>query len=347
VDALRLTLLAESGLSRARRERVLLAAAAAADDAYSAGLHGELLRQLGAAAEAVDAIAAGRGEPGSSDGDAALIAYAERLASHPAELGEADIARLRAAGLSDDEVQDATASVAFGAFLGTLAAGLGAKPDFRPPREALEERRRAAGAVPIVDPDAPLVASARTGDEAAFEALLGRHQARVYRTIAGMTGSAEEAEDGCQAVFLRAFRGLADFAGASLFGTWLTRIAIRESLDRLRRRHPMESLDVSGEEEDFRPSLVDPWVEDPERLYAREEMRQLVRRELARLPVIYRAAVMLRDIEQLSTAEAAAALELPVPTLKTRLLRGRLLLREALSAHFVESPAEGKGGSFV
>jgi len=59
-----------------------------------------------------------------------------------------------------------------------------------------------------------------------------------------------------------------------------------------------------------------------------------VRQELSRLPVLYRAAVMLRDIEQLSTAEAAAALELPVPTLKTRLLRGRLLLREALSAHF-------------
>ncbi len=84
------------------------------------------------------------------------------------------------------------------------------------------------------------------------------------------------------------------------------------------------------------------WVEDPERLYAREETRRLVRQELARLPVRYRAAVMLRDIEQLSTAEAAAILDLPVATLKTRLLRGRLMLREALAAHFAARSVRGR-----
>ena len=98
---------------------------------------------------------------------------------------------------------------------------------------------------------------------------------------------------------------------------------------------------MAEEEEIFRPSLVAPWVEDPERAYAREEMRQIVRQELARLPLPYRTAVMLRDIEQLSTSEAAAALDLPVATLKTRLLRGRLMMREALAAYFAGGGNDG------
>ena len=99
---------------------------------------------------------------------------------------------------------------------------------------------------------------------------------------------------------------------------------------------------AAGAEEEFRPSLGEAWVDDPEQLYAREETRRIVRQELARLPLPYRAAVMLRDIEQLSTAEAAAVLELPVATLKTRLLRGRLMLRESLAAHFSTGTSRGR-----
>ena len=83
------------------------------------------------------------------------------------------------------------------------------------------------------------------------------------------------------------------------------------------------------------------WVDDPERLYARDEMRRIVREKLSNLPDRYRIAVVLRDIEQLSTAEAAAALGIPVASLKTRLLRGRLMMREALAPLF---DAGAKGG---
>ena len=324
VTAARILVFGTGSLPPERRELALLAAAAARDDPYGCALHAERLRGLGASEERVAGAVAGRHETLSAD-DAALVRFAESLGR--AETVDAPV--------DGDARVEVVSAIAFDSFLGCVAAGLGVRPDFRAPRAELEERRASSRpAPPSEDPDAALVAAARAGDTSAFEELLRRHQARVYRTLAGLTGDPSEAEDGCQAVFLRAFRGLGEFAGASRFSTWLTRIAIREGIDRVRRRHPTERLEDVAADEDFRPSLVDPWVQDPEGLYAREEVRRLVRRELARLPLLYRAAVMLRDIEQLSTAEAAAALEIPVPTLKTRLLRGRLLLREALSAHF-------------
>ena len=232
--------------------------------------------------------------------------------------------------------------VSMTAFLNTLQMGLGTTPDFRPRRDFLAEAAAGAASASTppsgdekraVDPDAGLVARAQNGEIPAFEELVRRHQGRVYRTLVGLTGNVEDAEDCCQAAFVKAFRKIGDFAGASRFSTWMTRIAINEGLERLRLRHPVEAWTRRrGRREEFRPSFVGAWIEDPERLYEREETRRLVRQELARLPLRYRAAVMLRDIEQLSTAEAAAVLELPVATLKTRLLRGRLMLRESLWA---------------
>ena len=148
----------------------------------------------------------------------------------------------------------------------------------------------------------------------------------------GITGNAEDAQDGTQAVFIKVFRKLDTFTGEARFSTWLTRIAINEGLERLRSRRQEDSLDERPEE-DFRPSNLQPWVDDPESRFAREEMRRIVEEALQRLPTPYRAAVVLRDIDQLSGSEAAAALNIPLPTLKTRLLRGRLMLREALAAH--------------
>jgi RNA polymerase sigma-70 factor (ECF subfamily) len=101
----------------------------------------------------------------------------------------------------------------------------------------------------------------------------------------------------------------------------------------------MESLSPEEEEgEHFRPGLVLAWADDPEQLYQREELRALVERAVASLPMRYRMAVLLRDLEQLSTAEAAVALGLGIPTLKTHVLRGRLMLREALAPHFIPRP---------
>jgi RNA polymerase sigma-70 factor (ECF subfamily) len=341
-QAIRDILLTEDVLSRAQKEYILLVISAANLNTYFVAVHCEMLRALGVPADTSDQIAVDHRRSGLSEADKALLDAALKLAVRPQEFGESDTRLLRAHGFSDRQVLEAIVMAGLTNFLNTLQMGLGTAPDFRPRRDFLAERAAEAPETKLEDPDAPLTARAREGDTEAFEALVRRHQGVVYRTLVGMTGNAEDAEDGSQAVFVSAFRKIRDFAGAARFSTWLTRIAINEGLERLRRRRPTESLDAAADdEESFRPSLVAPWVDDPEHVYAREEMRKIVREELARLPLRYRAAVMLRDIEQLSTSEAAAALDLPVATLKTRLLRGRLMMREALATYF----AGGESGA--
>ena len=193
-----------------------------------------------------------------------------------------------------------------------------------------------AGASPMGGEDASLVARVQNGDMDAFEELVRRYNRRIYRTLISITGSPTDAEDYTQNVFLKAFRHIGKFQGASQFSTWLTRIAINEGLQRMRRVEKHESLDQSEDEygEGFRPRQVQAWQENPEQLYSRKELREMVERELMKLPVRYRVAVTLRDLEQLSTQEAAVAMGVGIETLKTRLLRGRLMLREALAPHF-------------
>jgi RNA polymerase sigma-70 factor (ECF subfamily) len=136
--------------------------------------------------------------------------------------------------------------------------------------------------------------------------------------------------------FLRAYEHLGNFEGAAKFSTWLTRIAINEGLQRLRGRKPMESLDDTGEDEDddFRPRQIRAWTESPEQALSRAEIRSVVEQELMRLPEKYRLVVMLRDLEELSTEQTAQALGLGTAVVKTRLLRGRLMLRERLAPRF-------------
>ncbi|HEY2796500.1 MAG TPA: sigma-70 family RNA polymerase sigma factor [Thermoanaerobaculia bacterium] len=332
-------LLDDGRLPRRLKELALLAVSAANANTYCVAVHGEILRSLGVPPEQSDAIAHDPLRPGLAEDEKALVDAAVGLATRPEDCDPA----------ATPESLEVAAVAALTGFLNTIERGLNPRPDFRPRRDLLAERveaekaRAAAAAEAASDPDAGLVALAREGDDAAFEQLVRRHQARVYRTVAGVTGSPEDAEDGTQAVFVRVFRKLSDFSGASRFSTWLTRIAIHEGIDLLRRRRPAESLENDAEEPDFRPSSLSPWIDDPERLYARDEMRRLVREKLATLPERYRVAVFLRDIEQLSTSEAAEALDVPVATLKTRLLRGRLMMREALAPLFDAGAKGGRG----
>jgi RNA polymerase sigma-70 factor (ECF subfamily) len=196
--------------------------------------------------------------------------------------------------------------------------------------------------VAVRDPDADLVARVRGGDLGAFEELVRRHQGRIYRTLIGITGKAEDAEDGTQNAFLKAFERIDKFRGAAKFSTWLIRIAINDGIQRLRSRKRVIGLDDNGSKEagEFRPRQVQAWDDNPEQLYSKAEMRKLVERALMKLPAGYRMVVVLRDIEQLTTEEAAKALGLGIPALKSRLLRGRLMVRESLAPHFI---GKGKG----
>jgi len=164
-----------------------------------------------------------------------------------------------------------------------------------------------------------------------------KHGRRVYRSLIGILGTPEEAEDALQDAFLKAFQHLPNFEGRSRFSTWLVRIAINTGLQRLRSRKSFDSLDE--ESEDFRPRNIQAWTDSPEEYYSREELRGLVEKEVMKLPPKYRVALMLRDLEELSTEDAAAALGLTVPGLKARVLRGRLMLRESLVPYFSKAGA--------
>jgi RNA polymerase sigma-70 factor (ECF subfamily) len=230
-------------------------------------------------------------------------------------------------------------------FLNCIQMGLGTEPDFKPrvifpskevnppvvtERQILEPEF--SGDFVSDDPDFEIVERVRNGETDAFEELVRKHGRRVYRSLLGIVGSPEEAEDALQDAFFKAFQHLPNFEGRSRFSTWLVRIAINTGLQRIRSRKEFDSIDEENEE--FRPRNIQAWTETPEECYSREELRRLVEREVMKLPVKYRVALMLRDLEELSTEEAAAALGLSVPGLKARVLRGRLMLRETMVQYF-------------
>jgi RNA polymerase sigma-70 factor (ECF subfamily) len=145
--------------------------------------------------------------------------------------------------------------------------------------------------------------------------------------------------DAVQETFLRAFEHFGEFQGRSKFVTWLMRIAHNVGIERLRQRHSLGSLDdwLVDAEERFAPRQVQAWQENPEQMYAGAEIRVLVEREVRKLPMKYCVVLILRDIEQLPSEEVAATLGMTIPGLKARLLRGRLMLREALSPYFTKN----------
>jgi RNA polymerase sigma-70 factor, ECF subfamily len=184
--------------------------------------------------------------------------------------------------------------------------------------------------------EAGLVAQAQNGKLEAFEELARHHGQLIYRTLTAILGNPADAQDAMQDTLLSVFKHIDRFQGRSKFSTWLVSIARNTAFQRLRRGKHFESIDeaVGNEERDFRPRQVRAWQDNPEELYSKSEMRQLVERGILGLPANYRVVVMLRDIQQLSTDEVARQLGLGVPAVKTRLLRGRLMLREWLSPHF-------------
>jgi RNA polymerase sigma-70 factor (ECF subfamily) len=185
--------------------------------------------------------------------------------------------------------------------------------------------------------DLELVAQVKSGHLEAFDELVSRHERKIFRLTQHITGNREDAEDALQDSFLKAFSRLSQFQGDSQFYTWLVRIAVNESLMRLRKRkaHPTFSLDEPIETDDnFLPRDHGAWDDNPEQKYAQQELAEILDRAVQSLSPIFRTVFVLRDVEQLSTEETAEALNLSVPAVKSRLMRARLQLREKLSKHF-------------
>jgi RNA polymerase sigma-70 factor (ECF subfamily) len=186
--------------------------------------------------------------------------------------------------------------------------------------------------------DEELVARAAAGDADAFEALVDRHEARVYRLAYRLTGSDADARDVLQEAFLAAYRGLASFRGAARFSTWLYRIATNAALmhQRARRRRPTESLEAYlprfDENGQHVPEAAELGVASrADDLLDEKRLAAEARTALARLPDLYREAFVLRDLEELDTSEVASLLGIDAAAVRQRVHRARLMLRGYLS----------------
>jgi RNA polymerase sigma-70 factor, ECF subfamily len=188
-----------------------------------------------------------------------------------------------------------------------------------------------------------LVQAAKRGDVSAFEALVKRYDRNIFRIAQHITQNREDAEDVVQDAFLKAYENLEQFQGNSKFYTWLVRIAVNESLMKLRRRRSDRTVSLDEDietEEDTMPREVADWSPNPEQLYKQGELKDLLRKTIQGLPASFRTVFVLRDVEGLSTEETAEALDLSIPAVKSRLLRARLQLRERLNKYFRKPRAE-------
>src|SRR6201993_3067265 len=194
-----------------------------------------------------------------------------------------------------------------------------------------------------VSEELTLVQAAKRGDDSAFEELVRRYDRNVFRIAQHITQNREDAEDVVQDAFLKAYGNLHQFQGQSKFYTWLVRIAVNEALMKLRRRRPERTVSLDEDvktEDDSVPREVADWSPNPEQLYSQSELHDILTKTIQGLPPSFRTVFVLRDVEGLSTEEAAEALDLSIPAVKSRLLRARLQLRELLNKYFRQS----KGG---
>ncbi|AHG49389.1 RNA polymerase sigma factor (plasmid) [Rhizobium leguminosarum bv. trifolii CB782] len=183
--------------------------------------------------------------------------------------------------------------------------------------------------------DAELVPLAMQGDEPAIRAIVQRHNQRLFRTARAVIRSDWEAEDVVQAAYVRAFTNLGTFRGEAELSTWLTRITLNEALGRVRSRKNttgIEEIDMQtrsrgGEVLQF-PSLL--CAGDPETELSRSQARQLLEHAVDELPDDFRAIFVLRDVEGMSTDEAASYLGIRPETAKTRLHRARKMMRQSI-----------------
>jgi RNA polymerase sigma-70 factor (ECF subfamily) len=182
--------------------------------------------------------------------------------------------------------------------------------------------------------EATIIAAILAGETQLYHQLIRPHERSVYLMALSYMKNEADAEDVAQEAVIKAYRALKSFRAESKFGTWLISIALNEARNRLRRRaaNSTVSLDVPAEEPGaVSPALLRDWREIPSEQLERSEVRQMLHHAVQSLPEIYRCVFLLRDVEELSVNETAAALSLSVPSVKVRLHRARLMLQKQLA----------------
>ncbi len=176
--------------------------------------------------------------------------------------------------------------------------------------------------------DSQLIGRTLAGEPAAFGELVLRYQDRLYNSLVRVLGSAEDAHDAAQDAFVQAFVKLDTFRGSSAFYTWLYRIAFNTAMSHARRKRPTRSLDDDRADCGREPVDAEPTPEA--RLHLSERAVQ-VHRALAALSAEFREVIVLREMDGCKYEEIAEILELPVGTVRSRLFRARLELRDRLA----------------
>lgn len=184
-----------------------------------------------------------------------------------------------------------------------------------------------------------LLAALRRSESAAYETFVGRFAGRMLSTARRFLGCEQDCHDAVQEAFISAFQAIDSFEGNSKLGTWLHRILVNVCLMKLRsrsRRHEMsiEDLLPGFDSTGHHTRTVPRWRQPADEQLQSREMQSLVRHCIDRLPDDYRGVLLLRDIEELSTEEAAMVLDITPGAVKTRLHRARQALRTLLEPHF-------------
>jgi len=182
--------------------------------------------------------------------------------------------------------------------------------------------------------EAQIIASILSGNTNEFHVLIRPYERSVYAMALSLLQNEADAEDAAQEAFLKAFRHLASFRAEAKFSTWLISITLNEARSRLRQRKvlKLQSLDEPLDEQGHvSPALLRDWCEVSTQTLERQEVRLLLERAIASLPLIYREIVLMRDVEELSVNESAETLGISIGSVKVRLHRARMMLQKTLA----------------
>jgi RNA polymerase sigma-70 factor (ECF subfamily) len=198
----------------------------------------------------------------------------------------------------------------------------------------MQEAATSLAGSPLTQNEAALIERIRNGERELFYELIRPYERRVYAAAFAILRNEADAEDAAQEAVLKAFRNIKQFRSEAKFSTWLIQIAINEARMRRRKQHPelIEPIaDRQDESGDYVPRDFADWREIPSETLERKEVRKRLAEALASLGQIYRDVFILRDMQHLSIEETASVLKISTASVKTRLLRARLMLRDLLA----------------
>jgi len=179
-----------------------------------------------------------------------------------------------------------------------------------------------------------MIASILAGQTQLFHELVRPYERSVFAMAMSFLHNEADAEDAAQEAFLKAFRNLSAFRAEAKFSTWLISITLNEARSRLRGKKTAPTISIDEDPEEpgqFTPAMLRDWREIPSEALERQEVRHLLQEAIAALPDIYRTVFLLRDVDDLSTNEAAQVLNISVASLKVRLHRARMMLQKSLA----------------